>query len=518
MPILAIDLGTSNVKAAVVQRDGTLLGTGSRPIETLLLEDGGAEQDPEQVWESVLAACDEALAGLEDRGEVRGVACASQYASIVPVDAEGRPTANMVVWMDRRGAPGRLNALPGGRGMRPSLFQMLRWLQVHTIPPLSSGSDSLAHMRWIKLARPDAYKRTATFLEPMDYVVMRLSGRHAANRCSAFLMLLTDNRGAEAFYHPTLVRWSGIDLEKLPELVPIDEPLGPLRADVAQRLGLSPDVVVFPGLNDTQAGGVGAHAFAGDHAGISIGTTGVCITHVDFKKTDVLNSMATMPSPIGGKYFVLAEAGVSGKALEHFLEKLVFADDSFGDHDLAQRFEALERAIERTEPGSDGLLFLPWLSGSIAPAEDGRVRGGFLNISLQTTREHMARAVLEGVAFNLRWVLGRVERFAKRRFSHVVLYGGGALSSVWAQILADIVKVPVHRVQNPEYAASRGMALLGFHRLGELELSDIEAGVPIAAIHEPRRELAARYDPMFKQFVRVFRKNRDVFRALNVGR
>ena len=517
MPILAIDLGTSNVKAAVVDRKGTLLGTGRGSIETLHTADGGAEQDPERVWEAVLNAADQALASLPNRHDVRGVACASQYSSIVPVDAAGSPTGNMVVWMDKRGAPERLRQLPGGAQMKPSLLQMGRWLQIHGIPPLASGSDSLAHMRWIKLARPEVYGRTATFLEPMDYVTARLSGRRVTNLCSSFMMLLTDNRRPDPAYHTTLLRWSGLDTEKLPELVPIDEPVGPLLPAVAERLGLATDTIVFPPLNDTQAGGIGASAFAGDHAGVSIGTTGVCITHVDFKKTDVLNSLASMPSPFPGRNFVMAEAGIGGGAVKYFLEHLVFASDRFGDHSLEEKFSALERAIEPIEPGSDGVLFLPWLTGSITPAEDGKVRGGFLNISLRTTREHLAKAVLEGVAFNQRWVQERVERFAKRDISRIKFYGGGALSSSWSQIFADVLNCPVEQLRDPEFAVSRGVALLGFHRLGELALDEIEAGVPVADVYQPRPEASARYDAMFTQFVRVFKKNRDVFRALNVG-
>ena len=517
MPILAIDLGTSNVKAAVVRRDGALLGTGRESIETIHTADGGAEQDAERVWQAVLAAAEQALAPLANRREVRGIACASQYSSIVPVDADGRPTANMVVWMDKRGASARLQKMPGGEKMKPNLFQMWRWLKIHGIPPLDSGADSLAHMRWLKLARPEVYARTATFLEPMDYVAMRLCGRPVANLCSSFLMLLTDNRRPGPVYDPTLLKWSGLDAEKLPELVPIDEPLGPVLPEIAERLGLASDTIVFPAINDTQAGGVGASAFAGDHAGISIGTTGVCITHVDFKRTDILNSLVSMPCPIPDRYFVMAEAGIGGGAVEYFLERLVFADDSFGNHDLAEKFAALERAIEPVEPGSGGVLFLPWLTGSVTPAEDGHVRGGFLNMSLQTTREHLARAVLEGVAFNLRWVQGRVARFAKRDASRIKFYGGGALSSTWSQIFADVLQLPVEQLRDPEYVVSRGVALLGFHRLGELALEEIEASVPVAAVYEPRREVADRYDQMFTQFVRVFRKNRDVFRALNVG-
>ncbi len=150
------------------------------------------------------------------------------------------------------------------------------------------------------------------------------------------MMLLTDNRRPDAGYHPTLLNWSGLDAEKLPELVPVDEPLGPVLPEVAERLGLASGTLVFAPINDTQAGGVGAAAFAGDHAGISIGTTGVCVTHVDFKKTDILNSMVSMPSPIRGRNFVMAEAGSSGGALDYFLERLIFPSDGFADHSLVR--------------------------------------------------------------------------------------------------------------------------------------------------------------------------------------
>ncbi len=516
MPILAIDLGTTNVKAAVVGQDGALIGTGRRAVETIHTPGDGAEQDAELVWEAVLEAADDALCSLNDRSVVRGIACASQYSSIIPVGEDATPTSNMVVWMDKRGGPERLTQLPGGEGMKPNPYQMMRWLRIHGIPPLPSGADSLAHMRWLKLARPDIYARTAAFLEPMDYVTARFSGRLVTNMCSSFMLLLTDNRKGHGGYHPTLVKWSGLDAEKLPEIVPVDEPVGRVLPEVAVRLGLPKEAVVLPGINDTQAGGVGASAFTGDHAGISIGTTAVCITHVDFKKTDILNSLVSMPSPIDDKYFVMAEAGIGGGALEYFLERLVFATDRFGNHSLEEKFEALEDAIQSTEPGSNGVLFLPWLTGSMTPVEDGRVRGGFLNLSLTTTREHLARSVLEGVAFNIRWVQSRVARFAKRDISRIKFYGGGAVSSAWAQIFADVLQRPVQQLRDPEYVGSRGVALLGFHRLGDIALHDIESRVPVEAVYAPRQAAAVRYDEMFEQFIRVFKKNRDIFRALNV--
>jgi xylulokinase len=185
------------------------------------------------------------------------------------------------------------------------------------------------------------------------------------------------------------------------------------------------------------------------------------VTHVGFKRTDIRNSLVSMPSPVPGGYLLMAENGIGGRAIEYFLEKIVFATDDFADHSIEARFEALERAVAGVEPGSGGVIFMPWLTGSMAPAEDGRVRGGFLNMSLETTRAHLGRAVLEGVAFNFRWLHGAAERFAKRRVSHLVFYGGGAVSDLWSQIFSDVLQLPVHQVANPRFAVCAPFAATG---------------------------------------------------------
>jgi xylulokinase len=513
--ILAIDLGTSGPKAVVVARDGSIISSGYTPVDTLLLPGGGAEQDPEQIWSAVVSSCRQALSSAASPNVI-GITVCSQYSSIVPVDEHGSPTMNMVLWMDKRGAPGALGQYPGGRRLQNTLLRKLLWVRIHGIPPLDSGNDSLAHMRFIRLAKPEVYERTRWFLEPMDFVTFRLTGTAAANPCSAFLMLLVDNRHLdEPRYHPALIRHSGIDTDKLPPLVPSDAGIGCLSPGAAAAIGLSTDVKVWTGVNDTQAGGMGCYAFSGSHAGLSIGTTSVVVTHVPFKRTDFRNSLVSMPSPVPGTNFVMAENGISGRAVEHFLEKIVFCADSLGDHSLEEKFEVLDRAVVNVQPGSGGLLFLPWLNGSFAPSEDPLVRGGFINMSLESTREQLARAVLEGVAFNLRWLLDAVEGFTKRSMSHLVFYGGGALSDSWSRIICDVLQKPVHQLAEPRMAVCRGLGLLGLKRHDLIQYGDFENLTPTRAIFEPSRELSARYDRMFDQFVKVFKANRKIFHALN---
>lgn len=485
-------------------------------VATTFLPDHGAEQDPEAVWAAVKQACGTALhASAVDRAQLLAVICSSQYSSIVPVDKAGRPTMNMVLWMDQRGSRQRLRKLADFPSRVDRPWQMLNWLRIHGLPPLESGM-SLSHMRWIKYARPEVYARTATFLEPMDFVALRFTGRATANQCTALMSLLTDNRKLnQTGYDETLLRYSLIDREKLPELVPLDTILGTVLPSVAEELGLSPTTRVITSLNDTQSGGMGTCAFSGSHAAISVGSTSVMITHVDRKRTDALHAILSMPSPVPDTYFVMAENGTGGGALEHFLENLIYARDQFGGLSAQNRFALLEQAVAETPPGAGGVLFLPWMGGSIAPAADARMRGGFLNLGMRTNRSHMARAVLEGVAMNLRWLKKPVEKFTGRTFSHFLYYGGGAESDAWSQIMADVLEAPVYQLENPQYTTCVGAGLLAFQRLGLLGFDEFEDRVPIRRVYEPNPSNRDVYGTMSEQFVKTFKRTRPIFRALN---
>ncbi|MDV2185776.1 FGGY-family carbohydrate kinase [Burkholderia pseudomallei] len=513
--VLAIDLGTSGSKAAIISLDGRVVAAARDAVATLRMPNGGVEQDPLAVWRAVKRACGGALraAGIASR-DVLAVACASQYSSIVPVGADGAPVANMMLWLDRRGAPRARRGAADGPLRADSPLRQWRWLRVHGLPPVEGGI-SLTHMRYLKHAKPDVYARTATFLEPMDYLNLCFTGRACANQCTAFMSLVVDNRRLNvACYDPRLVRYSRIDASKLPELLPVDAIVGRVLPDVADELGLPRGTPVVAGLNDTQAGGIGAHAFAGEHAALSIGSSSVMIAHVRFKRTDIRHAILSMPSPIPDTYFVMAENGIGGAALKHFIEQQVYADDPFGALPRDDCFARLQKAIDATPPGSGGVMFMPWLAGSLAPHADASMRGGFVNLGLDATRSHLARAVLEGVAMNLRWLRGPVEAFAKRRFSHFVFYGGGAESDAWSQIVADVLDAPVHRIEQPQYTTCVGVALLAFQRLGLLGFDDFASRVRIRGVCEPNRANARVYAEMSAQFVEAFRRNRPIFRAL----
>lgn len=519
--LLTVDLGTSGPKAAVVGIDGRVVGSGQEKVTTLFPAEGAAEQDPDQIWAVTLESCRTALAesqtaaGVEP-ADVVAVIVSSQYSSIVPVDAGGEHLANMVIWMDQRGSPKRIKHVAGYPSRPDTPADLARWLRIHGLAPIEGGI-ALTHMRWIKYGLPDVYERTAALLEPMDYLTLRFSGRATANQCTAFMSLTIDNRTLGATeYDPLLVEQSLIDVDKLAELVPVGHELGTVLPEVAAELGLTESTVVLSGCNDTQAGAIAAGAFRGSHAGVSLGTTGVIVTHHPKRKTDPLTSIFTVPSPIGGCHLVSAENGVAGVGVDHFLGNLVYGDDSFGTNAARQdAYAAFNAAVAVAEPGADGVMYLPWLRGSIAPKADARMRGGFVNVGLHTDRNDLARAVCEGVALNFRSLWRPVEKFVKRRFSHAVFYGGGAKSDVWTQIMADVLAVPVHQLDQPRHANTIGTALLGFERLGLIGVDEVLEIPHVSAVFESDPGNAARYDELSDRFAQAFKATRPLFRSLN---
>jgi xylulokinase len=480
-------------------------------VHTQLLPPDGAEQDPNEIWTAVLSAAKQVLRDADCRpGSVAGISCDSQYFSIVPVDRDIRPVMNLVLWMDARGRAQSRKIY----AQHPDAFQT--WIEIHGMMPLPTGTDSLSHILYIQEECPEVHARTHKYLEPVDFIIAKLTGTCTSNICTAFPLLLTDNRDLDGrHYNARLIEMAGIDERKLPPLLPVNARAGTVRPEVATELGLPPATPVFAGVNDTQAAAVGTATFRGTHGAINIGTTSQVLAHVGGKKSDIENALLSMPSPIPGRHMVMAENGLGGKPLDHFLRNVAFANDALADHGVMDPFAGVEAAVHGTPPGSAGLLFLPWLTGAQAPASNSKARGGFLNLSLHSTRAHMVRAVLEGVAFNMRWVLPAVETFAEQRFDELLFAGGGAVSDAWSQIMADVMDRPVAQLADARYVNNRATAFLAFVELGVLGLNDIGKICRIKQRYAPRAAHRAMYDTMFTQFVAAFEQNGPIFEALN---
>jgi xylulokinase len=393
----------------------------------------------------------------------------------------------------------------------------VRYLRRTGGAPTHSGKDSLAHILWLRAERPEVFANTHKFLEPKDYLNLRLTGRIAAGFDSITLHWVTDNRDlTRVCYDPTLLAWAGLRQDQLPELRRAVDVLGPLSAETAEQLGLSTEVQVVMGTPDVQAAALGSGAVADFAPHLYIGTSSWLTCHVPFKKADVFHNMASLPSAIPDRYFVANDQEVAGKALDFLLNKVLFADDGLGTGPQPEDvFERLERLVATTEAGSGKLIFAPWLYGERTPVEDHLLRGGWFNLSLSTTRGQLARSVMEGVAYNARWLLVYLEKFVGRRFETIQMIGGGARSAAWCQIVADVFDRPVRQVAEPLLANLRGAGLLGAVGMGWTSFDQLDELVAIEREFEPDPAHRVLYDELFAAFLQIYRRNRGLYAKLN---
>lgn len=506
--VLAIDLGTGGPKVAVVSTTGRIVAHGFEPVALHLLEGGGAEQDPAEWWSAICTASRRALAQAEVKADqMIGVGCTAQWSGTVAVGADGAPLMRAVIWLDSRGnrairkvAGGPVNVL----GYDPRKIQ--RWIRVTGGAPGLSGKDPVAHILFIRDQFPDVYERTATFLEPVDYLNLKMTGRTCASFDSIAAHWVTDNRAIDRVtYDEQLLQITGLDRSKLPDLVPPGSVVGALTSSAAEDLGLPAGVPVTVGSGDPHSAVFGSGAVADFDAHLYIGTSSWISTHVPFKKTAPITNVASIPAALAGKYVMVNEHETAGACL-------TFARDTLG---FAEDFDTMNAMVDSVAPGSGRVLFTPWLNGERSPVDDHTIRGGFHNLSLGTTRPQMVRAIYEGVAFNSRWLLAAVEKFAGRTFDSLAFIGGGANSEQWAQIHADVLGREIRQVADPVLANVRGAALIALLALGRIDVADIPAMVEVRRTFTPDPSTAAEYEVLSDEFVTLYKQTKAIYKRLN---
>ena len=529
--VLAIDLGTGGPKVALVDREGVVLAREFEPNTVQLHPGGGASQRPADWWNAITTASRRLLAGRDV--DVRAVAVTGQWAGTVALDEAGEPLGDAIIWLDTRGAA-HARRLAGGRvrvaGYDPRKLAL--WLRRTGGAPSLAGRDPLGHILWLRAERPEIANAARVFLEPIDWLGYKLSGRIATTAPTATLHWVTDTRDASNVrYDDRLLSVAGLTRQQLPELLPANAPLGELSEAARAELGLPtspvrrltppetlgpetggrrafPEAVprhgrgaqVIAGTPDTMSAAIGSGATRDHSAHLYVGTSAWLSCHVPYKRTDPLHAVASLPSAIPGRYLVSTEQQTAGVAFERLREL------------LKEDFAELENLAATARPGSGGVVFTPWLNGERTPVDDELVRGGLHNLTLATTRADVARAVLEGVALNARWMHRVVERFCLRRLDPIAFVGGGALSPLWAQIMADALGRTIHRVEDPVSANVRGAGLLAWMALGELRADQLQARAAVAEVHAPANR--AVYDELYKAFRAIYRSSRRTRRRL----
>ena len=528
MYFLSYDVGTTGIKTCLFQwSDGIrMVGSSSYGYGLYTLPNGGAEQDPEEWWTAMKVSTKDLLqkTGI-DTSEISGISFCSQMQGLVLVDEEGNALRPAMSYMDQR-ATEQMN-----KGLRTGLkvegmnaYKLLRSL---TLTGAVSGSvkDPQWKYLWVKDNEPEIYSRIYKWLDVKEYLIMRMTGRAVMTRDSAFAtMLYCTSQGKEG-WSLELCKMFGIDEDHLPEIVDSTDQVGGLREIQASELGLTPGTPVFGGGGDASLIGVGTGASSLGKTHMYAGTSGWVGTVCDKQTVDTESMIAAIVGASKNNFMYFAEMETAGKCLEWVKDHLAL--DEIGiymekqdvctsapqnqEKIYSSLYDYMSEVIGSASPGAGGVIFTPWLHGNRCPFEDPNSKGIFFGITLDTGKTEMLRAVTEGICYHLRWMLECEEK--KVNTSKVIRFcGGGALSDVTSQILADITGRTVEVCDEPQNVGSLGAAIIcavGLGLIGSVEEADDM--IPAVKVFHPDDSLKQVYDRNFEVFKLLYKSNKKLF-------
>jgi xylulokinase len=441
--ILACDVGTSSLKLAVFDRDGTIAGFAARPYATRAPAAGYSEQDPAD-WLSALAG---SVAELDGRGHLAGVAAVAltgQMSALVPVDGSGTPLRPAMIWSDVR-ASREAAEIAAAIGTDA-------YFDLSGNPP--AATYPAAKARWLLRHEPEVLTKTAKILQPKDFIIARLTGAMAIDPSDASCTGFLDISGGH--WAPALVESAGISPELLPELAPSTAIVGKVSAAGAAWSGLPEGLPVVLGGGDgpTTALGVGAAEEGRIYA--CLGTSAWMSRIATRPSADPARRLVTYRHVLPGLFAPTGSTQNCGNVLDWLVRTLGSAE---------RAGEVITRVLEDVAAGADGLLFLPFLHGERTPFWDPELRGAILGLGYAHGRDHIVRAALEGIAFELRLILD-VFREGADGFGEIAVVGGIAENAAVRRLLSEVLAIPVVPILQGAHTTVRGAAMLGALALG----------------------------------------------------
>ena len=489
--ILAHDLGTTGNKATLYDAAGRLVGSAFYPYATEYAHTSWAEQDPEDWWTAVCVSTKRMLAESGVGGaDVAAITFSGQMMGCVPLDREARPLRKAIIWADQRAV-----AQVTWVGERVPFDEVYR-ITGHRL----SSSYSLAKILWLRDHQPEVVRRAYKFTHAKDAIVARLTGAFVTDPSDASGMNLYDL--ATGAWSPRILEAAGIDAAQLPQVVPSSTVVGEVRDAVADEVGVPAGTPVVIGGGDGACAATGAgvvaegsaYNYVGSSSWIALATKAP-IYDPDFKTFTFAHLVPEMFMPVG----TMQAAGASYQWTRDQL--CPFEVQAAEALDISP-YEMMNAQASESPPGSNRLLFLPYLMGERSPHWNPKARGAFVGLTIRHTRADVIRAVMEGVAMNLRVILDAF-RGQGADVAAIRLIGGGARGRLWNQIMADIYGVPVQRLTVLEEATSMGAALTGGVGVGLYSgFSMAEAMNPVAATIDPDPKAQRVYEallPVFRQ-------------------
>jgi len=500
---IGIDVGTSGARALLCDATGDVQGAATASYPTLHPKPLWSEQEPEDWWRATVAATRRAVRRARaKRREIRAIGLTGQMHGAVFLDAGHKVLRPAILWNDQRTAEECAEITESVGAKR---------LMRLTCNPALTGFTA-PKMLWVRKNEPRVYERTRKVLLPKDYVRFRMSGEFATD--------VSDASGTLLFDVPRR-RWSrqvlaalDIDPELLPDCTESEEVCARVSPGGADELGVPAGTPIAAGGGDQAAGAVGNGIVRPGVVSATIGTSGVVFAFSDRVQTDPVGRVHTFCHAVRGKWHVMGVMLSAGGSLRWFRNALGSPESDEARRHGRDPYDALCDLAAQAPAGSEGLYFLPYLTGERTPHADPYARGAWVGLTPRHAKAHLARALLEGVCYGMRDSL-EIIRQMKVPVRQVRVSGGGGRSPLWRQMLADVFGMSVHTI-NAEEGPAYGAALLAAVASGAFGNVREACGATIrqTGATRPRRRSVREYERLYPEFGRLYAALRDEFPRL----
>ncbi len=501
---LGIDIGTSGTKTLAMDEKGRILADAMETYPCYVPKPLWSEQDPEDWWQATIRSVRRVVKQAKLKaGDVKAIGLSGQMHGSVFLDKKNRVIRRAILWNDQR-TSAECREMEERVGGRANLIQMVA-------NPALTGFTA-PKILWLRNREPRHFEKLARVLLPKDEIRRRLTGEFATEVSDASGMLLLDV--AHRCWSKELLSALQLDESLLATCYESEQVTGRLTREAAGLLGLSTDCVVVGGAGDCAAGAVGNGIVQRGVLSTSIGTSGVMFVHSDEVKIDPQGRIHTFCHAVHGKWHMMGVNLSAGGSLQWFRNALCQADVAQAKKAKKEVYDLLTQEAEAVQPGSDGLFFLPYLSGERTPHADPDARGCCVGITLAHTRGHLIRSIMEGVTYSMRDSLEIMEGLGVP-VRQIRASGGGSRSPLWRQIQADVFGRKVVTI-NTEEGPAYGVALLAAVGAGAFKNVAEACASTIRVVKETAVNRAAKavYDRAFPEYQQLYRSLKDDFKRI----
>lgn len=499
--LLGLDIGTSGTKTALFDEYGNTIATATNGYELFQPKVGWAEQDPEEWWE----ACVKGIRAVIEKSKVdslhiKGIGLSGQMHGLVLLDKYNKIIRNSIIWCDQR-TEEECKEITEKIGKE-------KLIQITGNPALTGFT--LSKLLWVRNNEPENYQKINKVLLPKDYIRFKLTGVFATEVSDASGMQMLDINARN--WSDELLKLMEIDKSLLPEVYESVIVSGQVTKEVAKLTLLQENTPVVGGAGDQAAGAIGNGIVKEGVISTVIGSSGVVFASTDTPRFDSLGRVHTLCHAVPGKWHVMGVTQGAGLSFKWFKE--TFCQKEVEDCKTSGKniYDVLTEKAAKSIPGSNGVIYLPYLMGERTPHLDPNVKGGFVGVSLINNQNDFIRSILEGVSFSLKNCLDIIEGM-NVNIEDIRVSGGGAESKVWRKILCDIFQYNLTTVKASEGPAL-GVAILagvgvGIYNSVEEACSKIIKGSETIA---PDKTLKESYNNVYEVYNSLYSKVKDIIR------